>query len=150
MSTENKLGPNAVWLFAAATLGVVIGATYVIPHITGPLSPKAWEAIYFALFGAGATASVVLTSTSAGRNILAFLASGLGLALFYYLVVGRAMQAAASELGASGSGAASFGATMGIVFAVVSAIIALGGGIAGTLFGMKLRKGLPQVAAVRR
>ena len=67
MSTENKLGPNAVWLFAATTLAVVIGATYVIPHITGPLSPKAWEAIYFALFGAGATASVVLTSTSAGR-----------------------------------------------------------------------------------
>ncbi len=147
MSTENKLGPNAVWLFAAATLAVVIGVTYLVPHVAHSITPKVMAAIYFALFGAGATASAFLTRTSALRNVGAFLVAGIGLGAFYYIVVGRAAAAAAESLGASGSGAAGFGATMGIIFAVGFAVDALGAGIAGTLFGLKLRRGVPQVAA---
>jgi uncharacterized membrane protein HdeD (DUF308 family) len=150
MATDHKLGSHAVWLFAAGTLAVVIGVTYLVPHVVGAITPKAMAAIYFALFGAGATASAFLTRTSALRNIGAFLAAGLGLGVFYYIVVGRAAAAAAESLGASSSGAGGFGATMGLVFAVAFAVDALGAGIAGTLFGLKLRKGMPQMAALKR
>jgi hypothetical protein len=40
MSNEGKLGPNAVWLFALATLGVAIGTTYLNLHITGAITPN--------------------------------------------------------------------------------------------------------------
>lgn len=142
MSNESKLGPNASWLFAAVTLAVTIGVTYAIPHITKPITPKAMAAVYFALFGGGATLAIYLTRASALRVIGSFALAGAGLGIFYYIVVGRAAQSAADSLGASGSAAGSIGATMGLVFAVGFAVDALAASIAGALFGTKLRRGL--------
>lgn len=145
--TETKLAPNSVWLFALATLAVTIGATLLIPKAVGPITPKAMAAVYFALFGAGATAATYLSRASALRTIAAFATGGLGLAAFYYVVVARAAAAAASELGASSSGASGFAAAAGLIFAVGFGVAALSAGVAGTLFGMKLRKGLSRAAA---
>jgi hypothetical protein len=136
MSTSQKLAPNLAFLFALATLGVVIAVTYAIPHITGPLSPKIIGGIYFALFGAGATAATVLTSAGLLRIIAAFALAGLGLGAFYYAVI-------ASNIGGTA------GATMGVVFAAAFTVDALAAGIAGAMFGAKLRKGLPQLAGKR-
>jgi hypothetical protein len=144
--TETKLAPNAVWLFSLATLAVTIGVTYLIPKAVGPITPKAMAAVYFALFGAGATAATYLSRASALRTIGAFGAGGLGLAVFYYVVVARAA-AAASALGASSGGASGFAAAAGLVFAIGFGVAALSAGIAGTLFGLKLRKGLSRAPA---
>jgi hypothetical protein len=150
MSNEGKLGPNAVWLFALATLGVAIGATYLVPHITGALSPKAMAAVYFAIFGAGATLAVWLTRASALRAIGAMAVGNLGLGIFYYIVVARAVAAAASDLGASSAGASGLGGAMGMIFAIGFAVDSLAASIAGALFGSKLRKGLPSPVLAKR
>src|SRR5262249_8856857 len=139
-----------VWLFALATLGAAIGVTYLIPHITGAITPKAMAAVYFAVFGLGATLAVVLSRASALRTIGAMAVGGAGLGIVYYIVVARTVAAAASELGASGSAAGGFGAAMGLVFAVGFAVDALAASIAGALFGSKLRKGLPSPVLAKR
>ncbi len=140
MSNENtKFGPNAVWLFALGTLGVVLGVTKIIPHVVGPISPKAMAAVYFALFGGGATAAAYFTSAGAVRTIAAFTAAGLGLGIFYYVLVARAFASV-------GAGIAS---SMGLVFSVAFAVDALAAGIAGTLFGIKLRRGLARPVVAR-
>lgn len=147
MSIESKLSPNFVFAFAAATLALVIGVTYAVPHIAGPLSPKVYAAIYFVLVFAGAAASVHFTSTGAARNIGAFALVGLAIGIFYYEVIAKAFGAAASALGASSSGASGVATSMGLIFAVGFTVDALAAGIGGTLFALKVRKGLPQLAA---
>ncbi len=139
MNTTGKLGPKATWLFALATFAVVIAVTYILPHITGPLSPKAWGGVYFALFGAGAMAAAFMTNASALGTIGAFTVASVGLGIFYYVVVARAVAAAASELGANGGGGAALGTMTGMIFAIAFLLDALAAGIAGTLFGRKLR-----------
>ncbi len=140
MSNENgTFGANAVWLFALGTLAVVLGVTKVIPHVVGPISPKAMAAVYFALFGAGATAATFFSRADALRTIGAFTAAGVGLGIFYYVLVARAFAGA-------GAGIAS---SMGLVFSVAFAVDALAAGIAGTLFGIKLRRGLARTAVAR-
>ncbi len=136
---NGKFGPNAVWLFALGTLGAVLGITEVIPHIVGPISPKAMAAVYFALFGGGAAAATFLSRAGALRTIGAFTAAGVGLGIFYYVLVARAFASV-------GAGAAS---TMGLVFSIAFAADALAAGIAGTLFGMKLRRGINSPVAAR-
>jgi hypothetical protein len=136
MNTNGKLGPKATWLFALATFAVVIAVTYLLPHITGPLSPKAWGGVYFALFGAGAMAAAFMTNASALGTIGAFAVASVGLGIFYYIVVARAVAAAASELGGGG---AALGTMTGMIFAIAFLLDALSAGIAGTLFGRKLR-----------
>ena len=151
MSNESKLGPNAVWLFSLASLGLAIAVTYVLPHITGAISPKAMAGVYFAVFGAGATAAVFLSRASVWRSVGAFAVGGLGLGIFYYVAIVRAAQAAAEGFGSGGSAAAAgIGAMAGIVFGVGFAVDALFAGIAGSLFGAKLRNGLPQGLAAKR
>jgi hypothetical protein len=129
---NGKFGPHSVWLFALVTLGVVLATTKLIP---GPISPKAMGAIYFALFGAGATAATFLTRAGVLHTMGAFALAGLGLGVFYYLIIAR--QAPGSSLGTA----------LGLVFAVAFAVDALAAGIAGTLFGLKLRRNLPRLAA---
>ncbi|MGN6110399.1 MAG: hypothetical protein ACTHU0_35175 [Kofleriaceae bacterium] len=146
MNLDRKLAPNTIWLFALVTLGVVLAATKLIPHLTGPLTPKAMGAVYFALVGAGATAAIYFTRAGVGRSIAAFAGVAAGIGAFYYVVVARTMSAAAESFGASSSSAGGFGKTAGVVFAAVFAIDALAAGIAGTLFGAKLRKSLARPA----
>ena len=47
MNTDAKLAPNATFLFALATLAVTIAVTYLIPHVTKPITPRAMAAVYF-------------------------------------------------------------------------------------------------------
>jgi hypothetical protein len=124
---NGKLSPHFVWLFALGTLGVVLLVTKLMP---GPVSPKTMAAIYFALFGAGATAATFVTRTSVLASIAAFGAAGLGLGGWYYAMIAGM---------APGS---SFGSGLGLVFAVAFSVDALAAGIAGTLFGLKIRKNL--------
>lgn len=139
MSNYNgKFGPNAVWLFAVFTLGVALGVTKLIPSITGAISPKAMAAVYFAVFGAGATIATFLTRARPLHAIGAFALAGVGLGAFYYLAI-------AGQAPASG-----FAATLGILFAAGFAIDALAAAVAGTLFGLKLRKNVPRAMAAGR
>ncbi|MBX3158850.1 MAG: hypothetical protein KF773_22985 [Deltaproteobacteria bacterium] len=126
--TDRKLSPNLVWLFAAGTL---ILAILVTKLMTSPLSPKVWGAIYFALFGAGAAASTFLTRAGALRAIGAFALGGVGLGVFYFVSIRSHME-----------GAGAFGTGTAIVFMIAFAIDAIVAGIAGSLFGLKVRKGL--------
>lgn len=127
-----KLGPNAVFVFSLVTLGVVIGVTKLMPHVAGPITPKAMAAVYFALFGAGAALAALFSRAGAIRTIGAFALGGIGLGVFHYLSIARHMEAAGATIAAG----------TGLVFAVMFAFAALGAGIAGTLFGLKFRKGL--------
>jgi hypothetical protein len=128
-------------LFGLATLAVAIGVTYVLPHVTGPISPKLAGAVYFAIYGAGATLAVLLTSAGALRAFAAHGVASIGLGTFYYIVVARATSAAVEQLGASASGASAVGSSVGLVFAVGFAVAALAGSSAGALFAAKLRRG---------
>ena len=152
MSNEGKLGPNAVWIFALATLGVAIGLTYLVPAITHSLSQKTFAAVYFAVFGAGATLAVWLTRASVLRAVGAMAVAGAGLGIFYYIVISRLMAAAGSEIAGEGGShvVASLGGMMGIVFGIGFMIDALAASIAGGLFGSKLRRGLQSPALAKR
>lgn len=133
---NRKLGPTAVWLFAAVTLGVVLVVTKLIPSITGPLSPQAMATIYFVLFGAGATAAVFVTRTRRVAAVGAFGLAGVGLGTFYYLVVARTFESAGGGISTA----------MGLVFAIAFAVDSLVASIAGTAFGLRLRRGPARVA----
>ncbi|HEV7556389.1 MAG TPA: hypothetical protein VGO00_13070 [Kofleriaceae bacterium] len=152
MSNESKLGPNAVWLFALATLGLAIAVTYVLPHVTTAITPKAMAGVYFAVFGAGATAAVFLSRASVWRSVGAFAVAGSGIGIFYYLAIIRPLAAAASEgFGSTASSAgATIGGVIGLVYGVGFAIDALAAGIAGSLFGAKLRNGAPSPLLQKR
>jgi hypothetical protein len=125
---NNKLSPNFAWLFAAATLGVAILTTKLMPSAQ---TPKVWGAIYFALFGAGATAATFLTRAGALRAIGAFALAGIGLGLFYFVEI-------RSHVGSAGG----LGTGMATVFMIAFAADAIAAGVAGSLFGLKLRTGL--------
>ncbi len=140
MSNENgKFGPNAVWLFALGTLAAVLGVTKIIPHVVGMISPKAMAAVYFTKFGAGATAAAYFGLAGAVRTIGAFTAASVGLGIFYYVIVARTFASVGSGIATS----------MGLVFSVAFAVDALAAGIAGTLFGLKLRRGLARPVVAR-
>jgi hypothetical protein len=141
VSNDSKLAPNAVWLFAFATLGLAIAVTYVLPHVTTAITPKAMAGVYFAVFGAGATAAVFLSRASVWRSVGAFALAGSGIGIFYYLAIIRPLAAAASEgFGSTGASAgATIGGLVGLFYGVGFAIDALAAGIAGSLFGAKLR-----------
>jgi hypothetical protein len=130
-----KLASHTTWLFALGTLLVAIAATKLAPSSFGP---KVWAAIYFALFGAGAAASVFFTRSSTLLAIAAFALAGLGLGAFYFVTIRSHM-----------AGAGSFGTGTAIVFTVVFAVDAVAAGIAGALFGRKLRQGLGSAVALR-
>ena len=130
---NGKLSPHLVWLFAFATLGVTILVTKLIP----PVTPKVMAGIYFALFGAGATAATFLTRTGVFASIAAFAIAGAGLGGYYYYLITSM---------APGSG---FGQSLGLVFCIAFAVDALAAGIAGSLFGLKLRKGLAPATSAR-
>jgi hypothetical protein len=136
---NGKLGPAAVWLFAVTTLALVLGATHLIPSVVGPISPKAMAAVYFALFGAGAAAAVFVTRTRPLAAVSAFALAGLGLGIFYYIVVARTFAGAGEAVSTA----------MGMIFAIIFAVVALVAGVAGTVFGLQLRKGLPRTSALR-
>jgi hypothetical protein len=140
MSNNSKFGPNAVFLFAVATLALAIAVTYIVPHISASISPKVMAAVYFAVFGAGATAAMFLSSASALRTIGAFAIAAAGLGIFYYVVVARVVAEAAQSLGATSGGG--IAAASGLIFGVGFFVDALAAGIAGTLFGSKLRRGM--------
>jgi hypothetical protein len=124
---NGKFAPAAVWLFALATVGVALLVTKLVP---GPISPKAMAAIYFVIFGAFSTAAVFMTRTSALASIGAFALAGLAIGIFYYVVI------------AGSAPGSTVGTALGLVFGVAFAVDAFAAGIAGTLFGLKLRKNL--------
>ena len=121
-----KLSPNFVWLFALGALGLALLVTKVIP----PVTPKVMAGIYFAVFGVSAAAATVLTRTGAAASIAAFAIAGAGLGGYYDWVITSI---------APGSG---LGQGLGMVFCVAFAVDALAAGIAGTLGGLKFRKGI--------
>ena len=126
-----KLSPHFVWLFALGALGLALLITKVIP----PVTPKVMAGIYFAVFGISAAAATVITRTSALASIGAFAIAGAGLGGYYYWVITSV---------APGSG---FGQSLGMVFCIAFAVDALAAGIAGTLAGLKFRKGLATMGA---
>ena len=130
---NGKLSPHLVWLFAIGTLGVTLLVTKLVP----PVTPKVMAGIYFALFGAGATAATFLTRTTVFASIAAFALAGAGLGGYYYYAITSV---------APGSG---FGQSLGMIFCIAFAVDALAAGIAGTLFGLKLRKGIKAPTAAR-
>jgi hypothetical protein len=146
---ENKLGTKTIWLFGLATLVVAIAVTFLIPKLVGPLPLKAMAGVYGALFGAGAAAAAFLTRANVWAVIGSSAVTSLGLALFYYIVVGRAAASAAASLGASGA-AASVGMMSGLIFAVVYFFVGLAGSAAGAFFGSKLRDGRPAPLLAKR
>lgn len=137
--SNDKLGTKAIWLFSLATLVLAVAVTYLIPKIVGPISPKAMAAVYGALFGAGAAAAAFLTRANPFAVIGSSAVASLGLAIFYYVVVGRVAAAAADSLGASGGAASTIGAMSGMIFAVIFFAAGLAGSVGGALFGAKLR-----------
>ena len=81
-----------------------------------------------------------LTRASAVGVVGSFALGGLDLGIFYYVVVARTVQAAATALGAGSSGASSVAASTGLLFAAMFAIDAVFAAIAGATFGGKLRR----------
>jgi vacuolar-type H+-ATPase subunit I/STV1 len=133
MSNLNgKLAPAFVWLFALATVGVALLVTKLIP---GPISPKAMAAVYFVIFGAFATAGMFLTRAGVGASIGAFALAGASLGIFYYVVI------------AGSAPGSSLGQGLGLIFGVAFGVDAFAAGVAGTLFGAKLRKNLRPATA---
>jgi hypothetical protein len=131
---NGKLNPHLVWLFALAAAGVSILATKLL----WPLTPKTMGIAFFAIYGACATAAMFTTRTSILATIAAFLVSGIGLGIYYYLAIASAGDA----FGAVAKG-------VGMFYGVAFALDGLAGGIAGMLFGWKLRKKLGPAATVR-
>jgi len=140
MSNEDKLGTKMIWLFGLVTLAVAIGVTYLIPKIAGPLPLKAMAGIYGAVFGAGAAAAAFMTRASVWAVIGSSAVTSLGLAIFYYIVMGRAAASVTESLGASGA-ASTVGMMSGMIFAVAFFFVGLAGSVAGAFFGRKLRDG---------
>ncbi len=149
MSNEDKLGTKTIWLFGFVTLAVAIIATYLIPRIAGPLPLKAMAGIYGAVFGAGAAAAVFKTRASVWAVIGSSAVASLGLAIFYYIVVGRAAAAATESLGGSRA-AGTVGMMSGMIFAAVFFFVGLAGSAGGAFFGRKLRDGRPAPLLVKR
>lgn len=134
---DRKLAPNFVWLFALAALGIAIAVTKLVP---GVYNPKVWAGIYAAVYGAGAVAGTFLTRTGALRSIGAFTVAGAGLGIFYYVTVSQYMQ-----------GTGMLGTRTAVLFMAVFGGAAIGGGLGGTLFGLKARQSLARTqAALRR
>jgi len=126
--SNSKLSPNSVWLFSLVTLGLAIALTYVVPRITGPMTPKAFAAIYFVVFGAGSMAATYLSSASAWRSVGAYAVGSVGLGIFYYAVI-------------AGSAGGVIGGMMGLVFGLGFAVSALFASIAGSVAGSRIRAG---------
>ena len=143
MSNEGKLGKNTIWLFGLATLAVAIGVTYLLPHIAGPLPIKAMAGIYGALFGAGAAAAAFTTRASVWAVIGSSAVTSVGLAVFYYIVVGRAAASVTDSLGGSAAAATSVGMVTGMIYAVGFFFVGFAGSVGGAIFGHRLRDGRP-------
>lgn len=149
MSNEDKLGTKMIWLFGLATLAVAIAVTYLIPKIVGPLPLKAMAGVYGAVFGAGAAAAAFMTRANVWAVIGSSAVTSLGLAIFYYIVMGRAAASVTDSLGASGA-SSTVGMMSGMIFAVVFFFVGLAGSAAGAFFGSKLRDGRPAPLLVKR
>jgi hypothetical protein len=149
MSNEGKLGTKMIWLFGLVTLAVAIGVTFLIPKVAGPLPLKAMAGIYGAVFGAGAAAAAFLTRANVWAVIGSAAVSSLGLAIFYYIVVGRAAAAATESFGGSSNAAGAIGGMTGLIFAVGFFFVALAGSAAGAFFGSRLRGAQPGLLAKR-
>ncbi|MBA2544875.1 MAG: hypothetical protein H0V17_34855 [Deltaproteobacteria bacterium] len=149
MSNEDKLGTKMIWLFGLVTLAVAIIVTYLIPRIVGPLPLKAMAGVYGVVFGAGAAAAAFMTRANVWAVIGSSAVTSLGLAIFYYIVVGRAAASVTASLGGSGA-ASTVGMMSGMIFAVVVFFIGLAASVAGALFGRKLRDGRSAPLLVNR
>ena len=143
MNNEGKLGTNMIWLFGLATLAVAIGVTFLIPRVAGPLPFKAMAGIYGAIFGAGAAAAAFMTRANVWAVIGSSAVTSLGLAIFYFIVVGRAAASATTALGGASNAANAVGTMSGMVFAFVVFFVGLAGSVAGAFFGRRLRDGRP-------
>lgn len=148
MSNEDKLGTKMIWLFGLVTLAVAIVVTYLIPRIAGPLPLKAMAGVYGAVLGVGAAAAAFTTRASVWAVIGSSAVTSLGLAIFYYIVMGRAAASVTASLGASGA-ASTVGMMSGMIFAVVVFFVGIAGSVAGALFGHKLRDGRPALLVKR-
>jgi hypothetical protein len=150
MSNEGKLGTNMIWLFGLATLALAILVTYLLPHITGALPLKAMAGIYGAVFGAGAAAAAFMTRANVWAVIGSSAVASLGLAIFYFIVVGRAAASATESLGGASGASRAVGTMSGMVFAFVFFFVGLAGSAAGAFFGRRLRDGRPAPLLMRR
>ena len=130
---NGKLTPHLVWMFSLVTLGIALVVTKAMP---GPVSPKTAAAIYFAIFGAGATAAMYLTRATVLLAIGAFAVGAIGLGVYTYLSI------AGRDTGST------LGQGLGVYFTAMFLGDALAASVAGTLFGWKLRTRLrPAIAS---
>jgi hypothetical protein len=150
-----KFGGALVWLFAL----IAIGLTWVL----GKVGVGGWAglAAAFAIFALCAWAGAFMTKAGVGMTILAVFVATIGVVVLFYfqaasMVVGAAKSAATAA--ATGGGAAAavesassavgfFGFLMGAWKILVGA---LGGGIAGAIFGGKMKSGLAEAPAARK
>jgi len=156
----NALHPSMTWLFAFGAVAIGIGVGFITRH----MSPKISAAIYAAIVGAAGFGSMYLTRARLRDAVLAFFVAAVACAALYYLVVSSVIGGATTALADGVSGgqqhgqAAQMGSFFGRFFGVFAAAVAfletLIGGIAGAIWGNKLRgkadSGQPALARAAR
>lgn len=142
MTTNQKLSPHTIWLFAFGSIAAGIGASYAVSG----LGQKVTAAVYFAIVAIGGFASTYLTSARVRGAVLAFILGAAVAGVSYFLLVDSLFHQATS-LAASASDAPAqaehAGATMAKTFGIfVGAIVFLEtiiAGIGGAVAGSKAR-----------
>jgi hypothetical protein len=134
-----KLHANLVWLFGLGAILLALGGGYA----TANMGVKVSSAVFLGVFAVAGFLAAYLTAAGTGRTILAFLTASILTGGLYYVVISRAIAAAAGD---STSGA-SAGSAFGAFFAAVVFLETVAAGIAGILVASKAKAA--QLQAVR-
>lgn len=145
MTTQTKLSPHTIWLFAFGSIAAGIGTSYALSG----LGTKVTAAVYFAIVAAGGFASTYLTSARVRGAVLAFILGAAVAGISYFLLVDALFRHAttlAGDVASNGAAhvqAAAAGAAMGKTFGVfIAAIVFLEtiiAGIGGAVAGGRAR-----------
>lgn len=136
---DRKLDANFVWLFAAAALGVALALPHVVPSLLGG-SIKSGATAFGIVFAVCGGAGTLLARTGTARAVIAFLLVGAAHLIIWYVRV----HSAAADAG--GTAANTLGTAVAIKLAVSYGGASIAGGIAGALFGQKVRHNIKKTA----
>ena len=144
-TTQSKLSPHTVWLFAFGSIAAGIATSYALSG----LGQKVTAAVYFALVAAGGFAATYLSGARVRGAVLAFTVGAAAASIGYYALISSLVSqtttvlADATSNGAAHANAAAAGATMGKTFGIFVAVIVfletIIGGIVGAFAGSKAR-----------
>jgi hypothetical protein len=145
MTTDSKLSPHTIWLFAFLSIAAGIATSYALSG----LGQKVTAAVYFGIVAIGGFLSTYLTRARVRGAVLAFLAGGAVAAIAYYMLVNRIVADATTVMSDAASGGAAttegakagatLGKTMGIFVAAIVFLETIVAGIGGAVAGSKVR-----------